>query len=409
MDHLLSNDLLSKDQHGFRPKRSCDTQLLDSIDSWSRLLEDKTEVEVIYLDFRKAFDSVPHKRLIGKLRCYGIGDRVLSWIESFLEDRMQQVSLYGNLSDLVPVRSGVPQGSVLGPLLFLLYVNDLPDAVTSNVRMFADDTKLFSGISSEHDVRTLQADLNALVEWSRTWQLPFNENKCKVLHVGAAKDHHSFQMGSDRLTNTSVERDLGVQVDSILKFRQQASTAVFKASQVLAVIRRSFAFLDEFTLPLLFKSLVRPHLEFSSLVWGPFNRADQKAVERVQRRATRLVVSIRHLPYPERLKRLKLPSLYYRRRRMDMIHAYKMLHGHVDTDPSELLATNPERRTRGHTLKLRKPRATCRARLNSFSVRCINDWNGLPAEIVHSPSVNVFKNRLDAHWESIWYSTPVTD
>lgn len=274
------------------------------------------------------------------------------------------------------------------------------------VRMFADDTKLFAGVSTEPEAMTLQADLDALANWSDTWQLRFNETKCKVLHIGSANHGFQYAMGEHRLTETPVERDLGVQVDANLKFRQQAATAVATTTRVLAVIRRSFSLIDERTLPLLFKTLVRPHLEYGNLVWGPFNRADQKAVERVQRRATRMVACIRHRPYQERLRLLRLPSLYYRHRRGDMIQVYQMLHRGVDMAASNLLVLNTDGPTRGHPLKIAKPRASTRVRRSTFAVRIVNDWNGLPADVVCAPSLNSFKSRLDAHWKTVWYSIP---
>ena len=178
-------------------------------------------------------------------------------------------------------------------------------------------------------------------------------------------------------------KDLGVHIDSMLKFREHASAAVAKANQILAVIRRSFALIDERTLPLLFKTLVRPHLEYGNLVWGPFNRADQKRVERTQRRATRLVASIRLLPYQERLRILKLPSLYYRRRRGDMIQTYQLFHGGVDMDPASIFTLADRiRNTRVHPFKLHKVPAVGRVRRSVFAVRVVNDWNSLPPEVL---------------------------
>ena len=310
---------------------------------------------------------------------------------------------------MVPVSSGVPQGSVLGPLLFLIYVNDLPDAVSCPVKLFADDTKLFRGVSRAADADMMQADLNALVAWSDSWLMPFNEDKCRIMHVGPRNQSFPMYLRGKLLAGSAVERDLGVHIDSLLKFRQQAAAAVAKANQMLAIIRRSFVLIDETTLPLLYKSIVRPHLEYGNLVWGPFNRADQKAVERVQRRATRLVPSIRHLEYETRLRLLRLPSLYYRRRRGDMIHLYQMLHGGVDVPASQMLTLHIEGPTRGHSLKLLKPHASSRIRRNAFAVRTINDWNELPPPVVHSPSVHTFKKRLDSHWEAQWYFIPDTD
>ena len=409
LQHLGDSELLSYSQHGFRPKRSCNTQLVEVLDDWSKALESHCSIDVVYLDFKKAFDSVPHQRLIYKLRCYGVGGKLLAWIEKFLTTRKQQVALNGHSSVWAEVGSGVPQGSVLGPLLFLVFINDLPEVVHSSIKLFADDTKLYSIVDTTHGSSSLQADLESLARWSDTWQLPFNETKCKVLHLGRSNPNFQYIMRGNALSEVQVEKDLGVHIDRELKFRQHASAAVAKATQILAVIRRSFALINERTLPLLYTTLVRPHLEYGNLVWGPFNRADQKLVERVQRRATRLVSNLRHLPYEQRLRVLQLPSLYYRRRRGDMIHMYQMFHGGVDANPSLIFTLASDSTTRGHPYKLRKMPAVCRMRRSAFAIRTVNDWNGLPTEVVCAPSVNTFKARLDAHWALFRYHTPDTD
>ena len=317
--------------------------------------------------------------------------------------------LQGCYSDWIDVTSGVPQGSVLGPLLFLVYINDLPEVVQGHVKMFADDTKLYSAISTPHDRCSLQTDLDAMVKWSDTWQLPFNEGKCKVLHIGRTNPNYQLTMRDIPMNDTQVEKDLGVHVDTELKFRQHASSVVTKATQVLSVIRRSFALLDHFTLPLLYKSLVRPHLEFGNLVWGPFNRADQKLLERVQRRATRMVRDMRHLPYEERLQKLRLPSLYYRRKRGDMIYMYQLFHGGIDANPEDLFTLAKDSTTRGHPFKVLKPRADSRVRRSVLSVRAVNAWNALPTTVVCAPSITSFKANIDAHWAHTWYAIPESD
>ena len=404
--HLTDSHLLSVTQHGFRPKRSCNTQLIEVLEDWSAAVESHCPVDVVYLDFQKAFDSVPHQRLLHKLQCYGVTGKLLKWIKSFLSGRRQQVVLRGCASDWTDVDSGVPQGSVLGPLLFLVYINDLPETVQGNIKMFADDTKLYSTVSTPGDGISLQADLDCLVHWSDIWQLPFNESKCKVLHLGRTNPHYQYSMRGIPMSCTHVEKDLGVHIDDELKFRLHASTVAAKATQVLSVIRRSFTLLNEFTVPLLYKSLVRPHLEFGNMVWGPFNRTDQRLLERVQRRATRMVASIRHLPYKERLKLLKLPSLYYRRKRGDMIFLYQLFHGGVDIRPEDFFTLAADGITRGHPFKVLKPRAVCRVRRSIFSVRVVDSWNTLPAKVVCSASVAAFKANLDAHWAHIWYDMP---
>ena len=173
ISHLISNNLLSAYQFGFVPGRSCTTQLLHVIDYFTKHLDEGYSVDVIYLDFQKAFDTVPHQRLIQKLSSFGIHGKVLQWIKDFLKDRTQVV-LNGKKSNTIPVKSGVPQGSVLGPILFTMFVNDLPSVVSSPVYMFADDTKIFRVVRTSKDYSALQHDLDLLYEWSIRWQLKFN-------------------------------------------------------------------------------------------------------------------------------------------------------------------------------------------------------------------------------------------
>ena len=409
MRHLQEEGLFADAQHGFRPGRSCATQLLLAIEEWSSSVERGDPVDVIYLDLAKAFNTVPPKRLLLKLKTFGIGGKILRWLEAFLVERLQRVSVGGCHSGWLSLTSGVPQGSVLAPLLFILYVNDLPETVDCSIKIFADDCKLYLPVSLPSGPLVLQRALDSAVCWADEWQLSFNTAKSKVLHIGRLLHHQKYTMSGAIIEETSTEKDLGVHVDSDLKFRKQAATAVSKASQVMAVIRKSFQLIDKKTLPLLFKTLVRPHLEYGNIVWGPFNRADQRRVEGVQRRATKLVPELRNLPYPERLQALNLPSLYYRRRRGDMIAVYQMLHGGFDLDQSIFFNTTHVRDTRGHPLRLVKPHAVTRIRRNAFSVRVVNDWNSLPGSVVTSDTLNQFKNRLDAHWSHIEHTIPYAD
>ena len=177
-EHLEEQDLINKAQHGFRSGRSCCTQLLEVTQDWADAIEDKKPVDVIYLEYRKAFDSVPFERLLVKLYACGIRGKLLQWIREFLTNR--KVSVNNHSSNFVPVTSGIPKGSVLRPIMFLIYVNGLPEVVISTVKLFADDTKLYRVIKNEEDKLQLQEDLNNLQKWSETWQLPFNVEKCST-------------------------------------------------------------------------------------------------------------------------------------------------------------------------------------------------------------------------------------
>ena len=283
----------------------------------------------------------------------------------------------------------------------------MPLEVSSNMKMFADDTKLYKPLTNPSERGAgLQGDLDALARWSSRWLLPFNAGKCKVMHMGSRNPAHEYRLNGTPIAVVDEERDLGIIIDSELKFHTQTAAAVSKASQLLAVIKRSFAHIDETTLPLLYKALVRPFLEFGNAVWGPFSKGDQKRLEKVQRRATRMVESIKHLPYPERLERLRLPSLFYRRRRGDMLTVYQLFHGGIDVPATTFFTKNETELTRGHGWKLLKPRAVTLARRSSFSVRIINDWNALPAEVVSAETLSTFKARLDHHWTHLMYVMP---
>ena len=215
VNHVENQNLLSPAQHGFRSHRSCSTQLIEVIHDWANSLDDNTPVDSIYLDYRKAFDSVPFERLLAKLHAYGIRGKIHQWIRNILHNRKQTVVINTKPSDWVPVTSGIPQGSVLGPVLFLIYVNDLPDIVSSTVKLFADDTKIYRPIHYIQDQIIIQQDLNNIYKWSQVWQLPFNVEKCKVLHIGKNNNNQVYSLNSHSLQQVLEEKDLGVTFDSL--------------------------------------------------------------------------------------------------------------------------------------------------------------------------------------------------
>ncbi len=196
LSHLMDHNLVSPFQHGSVPGRSVVTQLLAVLDCWTDILDNGGSFDAVYLDFAKAFDSVPHFRLIKKLQSYNVGGRVLRWVEEFLANRRQRVVLQGTNSEWLPVISGVPQGSVLGPVLVVVYINDLPDEVKSKLFMYADDTKVIRRVGNGDDGMELQKDLEHLCEWAKVWQLNFNVGKCKVMHFGHRNPQFNYQMNN---------------------------------------------------------------------------------------------------------------------------------------------------------------------------------------------------------------------
>ena len=267
--HLEDKLLIGNSQHGFRKGRSCLSNLLSFLDKVTGSLDSGDNVDVVFLDFAKAFDKVPHKRLILKLESHGVSGKVLHWIKEWLHKRRQRVCISGVASSWLEVLSGVPQGSVLGPILFLIYINDLDNGIKNWILKFADDTKIFSAVSSDLDRLRLQNDLDNLLSWAVEWQMTFNVTKCKVMHLGHNNDAHSYYMDGKALEAVDQEKDLGIIITKDLKVSQQCVQAYSKASRMLGAINRTIKHRDRYILLNLYKSLVRPHLEYCTSAWRP--------------------------------------------------------------------------------------------------------------------------------------------
>ena len=228
MDFLIKHKLINSSQHAFLKSKSCLTNLLCFFEEITKWVDEGSPVDIIYLDFQKAFDKVPHQRLILKLKPHGIGTSIINWIEQWLTDRRQRVVVDGEVSNWKPVLSGVPQGSVLGPILFLLYINDLEEGVTSKIFKFADDTKLFRKIKGNGDKQQLQDDIDKLIKWSEKWQMLFNFQKCKCLHAGHGNTGVNYEMGGTILCKTVKEKDLGVAINANMKVSEQCRISASK-------------------------------------------------------------------------------------------------------------------------------------------------------------------------------------
>ena len=315
--HLLEEKLLSNKQYGFIAGRSTIAQLLLYLGECIKKVANGDVVDSIYIDFSKAFDTVPHRRMLGKLEAYDIRGNSLSWIKGFLYDRTQEVVVNGTKSEPGSGISGIPQGSVLGPLLFVVYINDLLDNISSAGLMFADDTKIFRLISSREDALELQSDIAKLEDWSNTWQLRFNPDKCHVLSLGKfenIKYTHRYVVYNNEIEHVFDEKDLGVTIDSELKFDDHIAKKVRVANAIVGQIRQSFSYLDCDTFRRIYTAFVRSHLEYGQTIWSPYLLRNINAVENVQVRATKLVDGLGKLEYSERLKRLNIPTLAFRRK-----------------------------------------------------------------------------------------------
>jgi hypothetical protein len=403
--HFSENNFFSKKQFGFIKGRSTVSQLLKMLDQWTEQLENGGHIDVVYTDFEKAFDKVPHKRLLNKLASYGIDSDTIEWIKAFLCFRKQRVKLNGKFSEWNLVLSGIPQGSILGPLLFIIFINDLPEFCenSTDIYLFADDAKICKHIYSQSDQQLLQHSVDKIQQWSDIWKLKLNINKCKVVCYGrdrSTQGNYYMTIDSKDIILEQVDhfKDLGVIFDSHLSFQHHCHEKISKAYSILGIIKRNFTYLTPAALVQIYKSMVRSHLEYAQSVWYPYRQKLVEDLEKVQKRATKLVTSLKNLPYSERLKCLKLPSLKYRRYRGDMIEVYKIISGKYDDNIAIDLDLIKDSRTRGNVFKLKNKCFHYDIRKFSFAVRIVNVWNSLPNKVVMANTVDTFKRRLDTFW-----------
>jgi Reverse transcriptase (RNA-dependent DNA polymerase)/Endonuclease-reverse transcriptase len=392
-------------QYGFRQNRSCASQLIDYINDLTAATDQGLCIDAVYLDFSKAFDKVSHRLLLQKLASRKIPVFLINWISSFLLQRTQSVRVGTVLSAPKAVTSGVPQGSILGPLLFLLFVDDVDSIIEPNtfICKFADDLKLYYVFNPDDQAAVgsntqnpLQKTLLNIMEWSESNTLPLNLNKCSVLHFGKKNLKVKYMLSQTPLNARTYERDLGILVDDRLSFDQQISTAVSKAKRLVGMMLHTFSSRSRNVILPVFQSLIRPVLEYASPVWNSSSVNHTNQLESVQRYVTKRIVGLSALSYEDRLETLNISTLCARRRYLDLIEMFKIIHGYTFTKCITHVKF-VESSTRGHKYRLRKSKSKLKTRTQTFLLRTTNSWNALPAEIVNCKSLNMFKHRLRAH------------
>jgi hypothetical protein len=405
MRHADTNSILYKLQHGFRSKLSCETQLIEFIDDIANNMDSRIQTDVVVMDFSKAFEKVGHKRLLHKLQGYGICGKTNKWIKAFLNNRKQQVVVEGESSYTAKVISGVPQGSVLGPSLFLFFINDLAQNITSKIRLFADDTIAYLTIKSQDDAKTLQEDLNRLASWEDTWQMEFHPEKCQVIRITRNRTNvvnSSYYLHGHRLEIVEKTKYLGITICKDLRWNEHICNITNKANRSLAFLRRNLRVPCPRLKGAAYKALVRPLLEYASTVWDPDTTSNIKKIEAVQRRAARWVLSKHRrgpntTPVTEMINTIGWPSLSSRRRNSRIIMLYKIGHRHVDIQlPPYITPLTHSHNTRyNKQLSLAIPTSNTNIHKNSFYPKTIRDWNNLPLNITNSITLDSFKSRLN--------------
>jgi len=308
-----------------------------------------------YIDFQKAFDVVCHRKAFGKLFNHGICGTVLLWLKNFFSDRTHQTRVDTSLSDVAQLLSGVVQGSGIGPLMFLLYINELIDIIKShgiNVKVFADDVKLYLKIISDVNFVQFQAALDSLYSWANIWQLPISVDKCYALNIGTVVLNASLSINDSILPIASSVRDLGITVTNNLSPSVHISDIVSRAHKRALAIHRCFVSCDVSILLRAYKVYVRSLVQHNSIIWSPSTLSDIDSLESVQRRFTKRLSGLHCLSYEARLKRLKLQSLELRRLLADLMWCYKIIFGLVDIDVNQFFTHNSVPQTRGHRYKV---------------------------------------------------------
>jgi hypothetical protein len=371
-EYLDRNKYFADEQHGFRAKRSCESQLIITLHHIAKLTDEGVAVDAIILDFSKAFDTVSHPKLLSKLKASGISSQIITWIQCWLTQRTQSVQIQGQTSDPALVTSGVPQGSVLGPLLFIIYINDITACVSTrnSLRLFADDALLFGPQG-----QTLQNDLECLANWSQDWQMTFNANKCKVISFAKSNstNEHMYLLGNDKLERVRAIKYLGVWLTSDLDWSEQVNQVSNKTMRILGMLRRSMRRGTIAAKLTMYKTLIRPVLEYASCSWSPYRTTQQNQLERAQRKAIRWATGLKPRDsVTQVMQQYSVKTLATRRTERDLTTLVHMLEGRVDINPEKLITRNRHHNTRHNILHFP---ANTNVYANSFFPRAVRSLN----------------------------------
>ena len=397
--HLKKYDILCEEQHGFRANRSCETQLISTVNDIAENMDAGKQTDVILLDFSKAFDRVSHMRLCHKLHHLGINGSLLAWIKCFLSERTQRVIVNGQRSSPSVVLSGVPQGSVLGPLLFLCYINDIISGISSPIKLYADDVLIYRIIDNEDDCKMLQRDLDLLQTWAHKWNMSYNPVKCEFLRITNKQNrtYFPYSIQDTLIREVTQAKYLGVTLNNKLTWNNHIANITGKANSVHGFMHRNFNNCPSKIKSALYKSMMRPILEYAGNVWSPHCDKDIQCMERVQRRAARFAANCysRYHSVTDMMQKLNWPTLKQRRNESKLVMMYKIIHGYVHIQSTlPLVQSFTNGVTRGHHNKYLQPATRTDVYKYSFFPSAIKLWNTLPEELIDAKTIDEFKNLL---------------
>lgn len=385
LHHLKEVRGINIEQHGFLPRRSCVTMLTGAIDDWQHAMDSEagSRVEVITLDWAKAFDRVPHKRLLMKLREFNISGKVFDWIESFLLGRSMKVVFDGADSSDFRVTSGVPQGSVLGPLLFTIFMMDLPRCVESKVRLYADDCTIYRTIKSATDVDILQKDLENIELWCELNQMKLNENKCSHITLTKSKKAQAivFKINGCYIKREIKIKLLGITITQDLKWNIQTEIVRKKSAKLLGFLSRTLHGARSQVKRTVYLCLVRPTLSYGCPAWHPTSKANAYKLESLQNRATKFITKRKDLNRQQRTKICDILTLENHLKELGIVFLKKMFNGLVDLDPLTRIQLGYRSCRYGRAVTLIPPFARTTQYQQGFFCRSVSDWNALSYEV----------------------------
>lgn len=411
-NYLEENKILTNYQSGFRPRDSTVNQLLELYQIIVENLDKGLELKFIFCDISKAFDKVWHQGLLHKLRNYGINGNIYNWFTSYLLDRKQRVISEGFSSTWLPTCAGVPQGSVLGPYLFLLYINDVVNNIDTNVRLFADDTSLFTVIENANSIQALQEDLYKIAKWSEDWCIILNPSKTTSMTFTRKRNSQPLDVKFDDQTLKDVKHHthLGLTLTSDASWDEHIKRTYSKAAYRLNILRMLKYDLDRKSLLRFYTSFIRPTLEYGDIVWDNISQQNQTLLENVQLDACRIITGLRKgTSHSILYNELGLCPLAERRKKHKLIQFYKILNNEAPTYLDNILYRFNEQQSQYNlrSEKLKHPTPKTKSYQDSFFISTTNLWNNLSPELNNATSLHSFKNLLkkETTQPPKWFST----